>query len=129
MLMPTNTVILIGIIFVGLIVPRIKNSRLITMAALDLVAMAGVLMVMLIPRQKKWGRLCGLWLIAFVAPSWPLMLSIFASNTAGFTKKSATSIFIFIAYCIGNIIGPQFFLAKEAPRYEVSDRHTLAFTN
>jgi len=126
MLMPTYTVVLFGIIFVGLVVPRIKNSRLITMAALDLVAMTGVFMVMLIPRQTKWGRLCGVWLIAFVAPSWPLMLSIFASNTAGFTKKSTTSVFIFVAYCVGNIIGPQFFLAKEAPRYEVSSHHLRA---
>jgi hypothetical protein len=27
---------------------------------------------------------------------------------------------LFVAYCTGNIIGPQLFLTKEAPKYEVS---------
>jgi hypothetical protein len=40
-----------------------------------------------------------------------------SSNVAGYTKKQLTGAFIFVGYCIGNIIGPQTFKAKEAPYY------------
>jgi len=39
------------------------------------------------------------------------------SNVGGRTKKSAVSSIMFIAYCVGNAGGSQFFLAKDAPRY------------
>ena len=35
------------------------------------------------------------------------------------TKKSTVSAMLFIAYCIGNIVGPQFYLASEEPTYDV----------
>jgi MFS transporter, ACS family, allantoate permease len=124
MIMPTQACILLGVVIVSFATPRLPNSRLLVMAFLDLIAMAGCFMIVLLPQEKKFARLSGLWLIAFVAPSWPLMLSIFASNTAGFTKKSTTSCILFIGYCVGNIAGPQFFLAKEAPHYEVSHHYS-----
>ncbi|KIK63483.1 hypothetical protein GYMLUDRAFT_41151 [Collybiopsis luxurians FD-317 M1] len=39
------------------------------------------------------------------------------SNVGGRTKKSVVSSIMFIAYCVGNAGGSQFFLAKDAPRY------------
>lgn len=39
------------------------------------------------------------------------------SNVGGRTKKSAVSSIMFIAYCVGNAGGSQFFLAKDAPQY------------
>ena len=77
-------------------------------------------MIMLIPTEQKLARLAGFWIISAVSPVFPLMLSLFASNTAGFTKKSLTSTFIFVGYCVGNLLGPQFFISTEAPNYEVS---------
>jgi hypothetical protein len=43
-----------------------------------------------------------------------------ASNVAGFTKKSVASAMMFMAYTVGNIIGPFLFFASEAPEYSVS---------
>lgn len=48
------------------------------------------------------------------------MLSMVSSNVAGFTKKSVTSSMIFVSFCVGNIVGPFFFFASEAPGYSVS---------
>ncbi|KXH68369.1 allantoin permease [Colletotrichum salicis] len=38
-------------------------------------------------------------------------------NTAGHTKKVTTNAIVCMAYCISNIIGPQFFKAAQAPLY------------
>ncbi|TVY35281.1 putative transporter [Lachnellula subtilissima] len=120
MTMPTSVFVLVGVIVVAGATPRLSNSRFIVMAILELIAMAGRLVIVLLPQEKKFARLIGLWMLSLVGPSLPLMFSIVASNTAGFTKKATTSCMLFIGYCVGNIVGPQFFLAKEAPRYEVS---------
>jgi len=40
-----------------------------------------------------------------------------SSNVAGYTKKQLTGAFVFVGYCVGNIIGPQTFIEKEAPLY------------
>jgi hypothetical protein len=46
-------------------------------------------------------------------------LSLISSNVGGFTKRSVISATLFVAYCVGNIIGPQFFLASQEPKYQV----------
>jgi hypothetical protein len=40
-----------------------------------------------------------------------------SSNVAGYTKKAVTGATLFVAYCVGNIIGPQTFKDSEAPGY------------
>jgi hypothetical protein len=47
-------------------------------------------------------------------------MSLVSSNVAGFTKKATVSSMMFIAYCVGNIIGPFLFFEHEAPKYQVS---------
>lgn len=49
-----------------------------------------------------------------------------ASNVGGYTKRTTSTAFVFLAYCVGNIIGPQAFLAKEAPKYETGVKTILA---
>lgn len=39
------------------------------------------------------------------------------SNVAGRTKKTVTATILFIAYCIGNAVGAQMFVASDAPKY------------
>jgi hypothetical protein len=39
------------------------------------------------------------------------------SNIAGYTKKQIAAAVLFTGYCVGNIIGPQTFIASEAPGY------------
>jgi hypothetical protein len=38
-------------------------------------------------------------------------------NAAGHTKKVVTMSLAFVFQCVGNIIGPQVYLAREYPRY------------
>ena len=41
-----------------------------------------------------------------------------ASNVGGYTKRTTATAFVFLAYCIGNIVGPHGFLGSEAPIYQ-----------
>ncbi|KAJ3943295.1 uncharacterized protein N0V96_006215 [Colletotrichum fioriniae] len=62
----------------------------------------------------------GLWGTASQSPTVPIspvILSMSSGNFGGFTKKTTVNAMIFIAYCAGNIIGPQLFFEWEAPSY------------
>jgi MFS transporter, ACS family, allantoate permease len=70
-----------------------------------------------LPPSNKIGKLFGIWMFGAYAAGFPLSLSIIASDVAGFTKKTTVSAVLFVAYCAGNIVGPQLFKAAEKPTY------------
>ncbi|KAL2852395.1 major facilitator superfamily domain-containing protein [Aspergillus pseudoustus] len=125
--MPASAFQLTTVILTALFTSYIRKSRLIAMIGIFLMAIAGILMVKLLPDHRKLPRLAGFWLVTAVAPAFPLMMSLFASNTAGFTKKSTVVALIFVGYCVGNFVGPQFFKSNEAPGYETAYTTILTF--
>ncbi|KAF4947677.1 hypothetical protein FGADI_10248 [Fusarium gaditjirri] len=97
-----------------------KNSRCLSIALLNIISLAGVLMVKLLPESNKTGRLGGLWLIGGHASTFPTILSLVSSNITGHTKKATVNGMLFVGFCVGYIIGPLTFIAREAPAYDVS---------
>ncbi|KAL4976630.1 major facilitator superfamily domain-containing protein [Aspergillus desertorum] len=79
--MPAAAFQLTTVILAALFTTYIRKSRLVAMVAIFLMAMAGILMVKLLPYDRKVPRLAGYWLVTAVAPAFPLMMSLFASNT------------------------------------------------
>jgi MFS family permease len=65
-------------------------------------------------------RYAGLLLMGIYSASMPVSMAMISSNVGGFTKKTTVSAIYFIMYCTGNIIGPQLFFTREAPKYQVS---------
>ncbi|PYI27669.1 MFS general substrate transporter [Aspergillus indologenus CBS 114.80] len=118
--LPASAFQLTTVILVAVITSTIRKSRLFALVGVYLMALAGILMIKLLPEDRKLPRLAGFWLVTAIAPSFPLMLSLFASNTAGFTKKSTVLAMIFVGYCVGNMVGPQFFISAEAPEYHTA---------
>ena len=49
------------------------------------------------------------------------------ANVSGHTKKLTINATIFLAYCIANIVGPQVFIAKEAPDYTTGYNAIMGF--
>lgn len=47
-----------------------------------------------------------------------LSTSLNIANVSGHTKKITANAMFFLGYCIGNILGPQVFRAKDAPAYK-----------
>ncbi|KAF5659126.1 allantoate ureidosuccinate permease [Fusarium heterosporum] len=115
--LPASAFQLTTVILVAVITTYVRKSRHIALVLTYIMAIAGILMIKLLPSAEKLSRLAGFWLIMAVAPAFPLMLSLSASNIAGFTKKSTVMAMIFLGYCAGNLSGPQFFINTEAPGY------------
>lgn len=84
------------------------------------VAVIGVVLIYTLDDMQKVVKLVGLAFVAAFAVNIPLCLSIVTSNVAGSTKRSTISVAVFAAYCVGNIVGPQFFYASQEPVYSVS---------
>ncbi|KAL4809896.1 MFS general substrate transporter [Aspergillus unguis] len=103
-----------------------KYSRVILMIILVLFALVGVILMNTVPDSNRWGRWAGIFILGPFAASMPVSLSLITSNVGGFTKKATVSAMLFIAYCIGNIIGPQLFFDDEAPKYPTGLKGVLA---
>lgn len=62
-------------------------------------------------KWTKWG--CYFMTVPFVISLF-LAWSLIPSNTAGRTKRTLTSSFTFVGYCVGNMVGSQIFKSKDA---------------
>lgn len=49
------------------------------------------------------------------------------ANVSGHSKKTTVNATVFLAYCVANIVGPQVFIAKQAPAYTTGYNSILAF--
>lgn len=83
------------------------------------VAVIGIVLIYTLDDVHKVVKLVGLAFLSAYAANIPLSLSIVTSNVAGSTKRSTISVAIFSAYCVGNIVGPQFFYPSQEPVYSV----------
>jgi hypothetical protein len=116
--MPVGATQLVFLLLTSSLASLVPSSRLVLMTFNTLTSMAGIIMVY--ECEGRAARMAGLCLGSVFAANIPLSLSLISSNVGGFTKRSVTTATLFVAYCIGNIVGPQFFLASQKPRYEVS---------
>ncbi|ODV80434.1 allantoate permease [Suhomyces tanzawaensis NRRL Y-17324] len=73
-------------------------------------------------------QLAGYWIQAVGPVSFICILSSVASNVAGHTKKTTVNAILLIGYCVGNLIGPQTFLASEAPHYSTAKTCIAVFS-
>ncbi|KAI9930749.1 hypothetical protein MW887_011506 [Aspergillus wentii] len=117
MQMPLGGAQVFFLILSSAVATYVPSTRIIMMIFNTTASMVGMILVMKLADDNMVGRLVGLSLGAVFATNIPLSLSIITSNVAGFTKKSTVSALLFIAYCVGNIVGPQFFIDSEEPSY------------
>lgn len=112
---PQGAVEIVGCIVFGLLAQK-TQWRLFWSVIAQLVSCVAVCLLTFLPRNQSAG-LAGLYLM-FVGPvGFICVLSSVASNTTGHTKKATVNAILLVGYCIGNIIGPQTFRAKDAPEY------------
>ncbi|CAL3966223.1 hypothetical protein PZA11_002943 [Diplocarpon coronariae] len=77
----------------------------------------GMLLIVCLPLSHSSGRLAGYYLTQSSPTGFVALLSLISSNVAGYTKKTTVGALYLVAYCAGNIIGPQTFRPSDAPRY------------
>ncbi|KAK4233554.1 major facilitator superfamily domain-containing protein, partial [Achaetomium macrosporum] len=62
-----------------------------------------------LPLSNRAGRIVGYYLVNFFSSAWVQCIGLGTSNVAGNTKKAVYSAATFVAYSVGNIIGPLMF--------------------
>ncbi|RDW75925.1 putative MFS protein [Coleophoma crateriformis] len=100
-----------------LMASKLKNFRTIVMAIYIIPTIIGVSLMWQLPRTNKYGNLLGYYITGSFVSALVVALQMPASNLGGYTKRVTGTAFVFLAYCLGNIIGPHAFLASEAPTY------------
>ncbi|KAL1894025.1 Allantoate permease [Sporothrix stenoceras] len=81
------------------------------------VAVLGMLLIIALPISNNVGRLVGYYMTQTLPSVGATVLSLISSNIAGYTKKTTVAAIYMVGYAAGNIIGPQTFRSKDAPRY------------
>lgn len=101
---------------------RQANCLLIVAAILPCVVGAALIYARASPHVSPGVQLFGYFLLATGPAAMPLALSLVQANYRGVTKKMTVTAMLFLAYCAGNIAGPQFFKTSEEPTYATAFR-------
>ncbi|UKZ77077.1 hypothetical protein TrVFT333_004795 [Trichoderma virens FT-333] len=118
---PGGAVEVVALLLCGYLGDRLGSRILVCMSGL-VVAMIGVIMIVAIPLDKPAGRLAGYYLTQASPTPFVALLSLISTNVAvGWTKKTTVAAMYLVAYCVGNIIGPQTFRPKDAPEYRPAE--------
>ncbi|KAL8706130.1 MAG: hypothetical protein Q9201_000832 [Fulgogasparrea decipioides] len=115
---PLGAIVFVFILLTGYLSSRIPNIRLILLILCCLPVIAGCAMIW----KSSWYHraptpVAGYTIIGFFGPVVSLVISIGMANVAGATKKSFTAAAIFVAYCVGNIVGPQLIKTQTLKRH------------
>jgi len=105
---PLGGIVLVFILLTGFLSSRIPNIIIIQLILCALPVIAGCAIIW----KSTWSYhaaapVVGYTIIGFFGPVVSLIIIVGMANVAGATKKSLMAANIFVAYCVGNIVGPQ----------------------
>ncbi|KAH8689921.1 major facilitator superfamily domain-containing protein [Talaromyces proteolyticus] len=106
--MSQGAFLLLYVVLTVVVSVTFKNARCVSIALLNLISLAGALMIKLLP------------------DAFPTILSLVSSNITGHTKKSTVNGMLFVGFCVGYIVGPLTFLPGEAPAYKTAFNTMIA---
>ncbi|KAI0505407.1 major facilitator superfamily domain-containing protein [Xylaria bambusicola] len=109
----------------GWVAGRFRSLNCILIALVVLPPIVGSALISTRAAIPHGVSLFGYFLLATGPAALPLLLSLVQSNFRGVTKKMTMTALLFIAYCAGNIAGPQLFINAEAPTYDTAFRAIL----
>ncbi|KAL8691074.1 MAG: hypothetical protein Q9218_003617 [Villophora microphyllina] len=101
---PGGAVEVVTLVFCGYYGDRYRNRLLISSSGL-IVSILGMILIVALPLSNAKGRLAGYYLTQASPTIFVALLSLIATNVAGYTKKTTVAAIFLISYCAGNIIG------------------------
>ncbi|KAH9212068.1 MFS allantoate transporter-like protein [Leptodontidium sp. 2 PMI_412] len=113
---PGGAVEVVFLIVCGYLGDKFGRRVLVGMSGM-ITSIVGMLLIVCLPFSNPSGRLAGYYLTQSSPTGFVALLSLISSNVAGYTKKTTVGALYLIAYCTGNIIGPQTFRPEDKPRY------------
>ncbi|OAL71791.1 MFS transporter [Trichophyton violaceum] len=114
--MPSGAVSIISTVVIGFAI-RYKLYRSVGIVACCIPGIIGGALLSFAPEHNQGALLAGIYLVNSIVPTLIVIYQWLASNVAGSTKRSVSAALVTASFSIGNIIGPQTFQAKDAPRY------------
>ncbi|KAI1458045.1 MFS general substrate transporter [Annulohypoxylon moriforme] len=115
--LPLSTIQVLAQLGSGYLFSRVRNSRLHIASIVMIFPIVGAILINKLPSASKWGRLFGVWLLAYYPVGFMVIIGLLSTNIAGTTKRSVATAWVFVCYCVGQISGPRFFESTEAPDY------------
>ncbi|PSK56930.1 hypothetical protein B9Z65_6554 [Elsinoe australis] len=113
---PGGAVEIVTLLVCGYLGDRYGQRLLVSSSGL-LISILGMLLIICLPLSNRYGMLVGYYLTQASPCPFVALLSLISTNVAGYTKKTTVAALYLIGYCVGNIIGPQTFRPKDAPRF------------
>ncbi|PVI04871.1 MFS general substrate transporter [Periconia macrospinosa] len=101
----------------GYLAGRFRQMNCILAALVVLPPVVGSALIVSRSSIPHGASLFGYFLLSTGSSALPLLLALVQTNFRGVTKKMTMTALVFIAYCAGNIAGPQLFRETEAPHY------------
>ncbi|KNG89070.1 allantoate permease [Aspergillus nomiae NRRL 13137] len=123
---PSSVVSASTITITGWIAGRYRKMNCILIVCIVALSIIGSALIYARAHHVPLGaQLFGYFLLATGPGALPLAMSLVQANYRGVTKKMTMTAMMFVAYCAGNIAGPQLFRASEAPTYQTSFKAIL----
>ena len=125
--MPLGATEIIGLLGAGYVSEHYPNMRCIMQVVCNVPALVGAVLINSLPASNHAGRLVSFHITNFTIGCLTMLWAMTNSNIAGHTKRTTANAIQFIGYSAGFIIGPQFFISKEAPGYKTGFLAMLIF--
>ncbi|KAE8410839.1 major facilitator superfamily domain-containing protein [Aspergillus pseudocaelatus] len=106
----------IVVVLNGIISDRLQQRIYVSFVGM-IIGLLGAILLAALPLSNSPGRLAAYFLTQASPTAFIALLSFISTNVAGATKKTTVGAIYMVAYCVGNIIGPQTFQQSDAPRY------------
>lgn len=107
----------VAIFVSALLAKRFPNARAYLGSAFAIPNIISGILLVALPWSSKNALLFAMYLGFLGGPDFIYAISWCISSTTGHTKKTTTNAMLFIGYCLGNLLSPQMWRAKYAPRY------------
>ncbi|KAM7199194.1 putative allantoate protein [Rhypophila sp. PSN 637] len=123
--MPSGAVNIVFTLLTGYGI-RKQSNRWAFIIACIIPGMIGGGLMSFLPVSNKAGILTGIYLVNSVVAPLAIFYSWTVANVAGATKRAFAVAAISFIFCIGNLISPQTFQARDAPEYRPAKITVLA---
>lgn len=117
---PQAGVGIVAQVLLSLLAYYVRNIRCLLWILGTLPALAGAVMIRVVDvGTQRNVALAGVYLMGFYNVGWVMAMAIITANTRGSTKRPFVNSSVGVALAVGEIVGPQFFLESQAPRYQL----------
>ncbi|KAF1958928.1 allantoate permease [Byssothecium circinans] len=116
-------VVVMGTLITSTWMVQKTNQTLLVMLLYVIPSFVGTIVLMTVRLHDKAtqvGLLISYYMVLSFWAAQTLSMSLLSRNVAGQTKKSTVVAMNFVAWCVGNSIGPQVFLDRDKPRYFIA---------